>query len=114
MDEPLNDPNLTQFNNPKITRGHLLILPCRINGAGKYWRHGVKVEVRDWLLENVGPMASPRAWEDDDQSRRWIYLGSNLLSWPKAAKVGYPMVVRFMFRELRDAMLMKLVWNGRL
>lgn len=108
-----------QTNNPKPTKGFRLIMPFTMtidwsHRKQHYYRHGIKHEVREWLLRQVGATGSYVEWQDEDTRLRWLYTGSNQLSYQAAQSIGFREMVDFRFREKGDAMLFKLAWWGRL
>ena len=80
----------------------------RSNG---YYRHCVKLEVKEWLDEVVGTTAPQHFWELEGQGD-WLHTGSTQGAYTRGG-MG-PNKVHFWFRDRKMAILFKLTWSGRL
>jgi len=103
----------------KITRGYRLKIaistPPQEHKKHGYWRHGIKKEVHQWLLDNVGETASHGKWEYEGLGE-WIYLGSEQSVNPSGVRSRWDpcFKVNIVFATQAHAMMFKLRWFNNL
>jgi hypothetical protein len=93
---------------------HVSLTADNPTGRGRahgYYRHCVRLEVKEWLDTVVGKTAPQHLWELEDQGD-WLHTGTTQSGFSKR---GVCMnTVHFWFRDRKMAMLFKLTWAGRL
>lgn len=113
--------HLDQTNNPKPTKGWLLKMPVVVDRSFDrqafrkiYWRYGIRHEVHDWLVSMVGETGNYRQWDEEDPTVRWLYTGSNQLTWKDKQLSAAREAIQLRFRDKGLAALFKLTWWEKL
>jgi hypothetical protein len=113
--------NRDQSNNPKPVKGWLLKMPVVIGRSYNrhelrkiYWRYGIRHEVHQWLISMAGQTGTYVQWEEEDPTVRWLYTGSNQLTWKQKQLSPAHEAVQMRFRDKGIAALFKLTWWDKL
>jgi len=107
------------FNHPNgkvvVKTGHHIELPAPYpSGRGRqagYWKHGIRLEVKEWLDANIGKCCtSQHLWEEGEGD--WIHTGVTGMKCTTRGQVSFN--AHFWIRDHWSAMLFKLRWNSHL